>query len=200
MQVEQYVMAYGIEQDRIRAIIPEGFVSLRPVLRINAEIQDNSNGYLEFNTPVEKDGNRGWLNIGYWNEVQFQKEGRTTTFQTDFIEISFTGVGIEGSCPAEKDNAGCYFLKETPELKKPETITENKEFCDCTFQWKFTEKDAHGVSIGKTLPAYPQEPETTYPRDTFTAKMQQKFHADRCWEHIKLFLKDSKVKITKKQS
>lgn len=38
MQVEQYVMAYGIEQDRIRAIIPEGFVSLRPVLRINAEI------------------------------------------------------------------------------------------------------------------------------------------------------------------
>lgn len=72
--------------------------------------------------------------------------------------------------PAEKDNAGCYFLKETPELKKPETITENKEFCDCTFQWKFTEKDAHGVSIGKTLPAYPQEPETTYPRDTFTAE------------------------------
>ena len=71
MQVEQYVMAYGIEQDRIRAIIPEGFVSLRPVLRINAEFQDNSNGYLEFNTPVEK------------------------------------------------DNAGCYFLKETPELKKP---------------------------------------------------------------------------------
>lgn len=128
MQVEQYVMAYGIEQDRIRAIIPEGFVSLRPVLRINAEIQDNSNGYLEFNTPVEKDGNRGWLNIGYWNEVQFQKEGRTITFQTDFIEISFTGVGIEGSCPAEKDNAGCYFLKETPELKKPETTYPRDTF------------------------------------------------------------------------
>lgn len=29
-------------------IISEGFVSLRPVLRINAEIQDNKNGYLEF--------------------------------------------------------------------------------------------------------------------------------------------------------
>ena len=48
MKTEQYVMAYGIEQDRIRTIIPEGFVSLRPVLRINAEIQDNKNGYLEF--------------------------------------------------------------------------------------------------------------------------------------------------------
>ena len=79
MQVEQYVMAYGIEQDRIRAIIPEGFVSLRPVLRINAEIQDDSNGYLEFNKPVEK------------------------------------------------DNAGCYLLKEKQELKKPEKIAENKE-------------------------------------------------------------------------
>ena len=44
---------------------------------------------------------------------------------------------------------------------------DTKEICG---QWKFTEKDAHGVSIGKTLPAYPQEPETTYPRDTFTAE------------------------------
>ena len=79
MQVEQYVMAYGIEQDRIRAIIPEGFVSLRPVLRINAEIQDNSNGYLEFNTPVEK------------------------------------------------DNAGCYFLKETP---VPATIRSHYELLE----------------------------------------------------------------------
>ena len=120
MQVEQYVMAYGIEQDRIRAIIPEGFVSLRPVLRINAEIQDNSNGYLEFNTPVEK------------------------------------------------DNAGCYFLKETPELKKPETIHKSRK--------------------------------RPIPEIHLQQKMQQKFHADRCWEHIKLFLKDSKVKITKKQS
>ena len=154
MQVEQYVMAYGIEQDRIRAIIPEGFVSLRPVLRINAEIQDDSNGYLEFNTPVEK------------------------------------------------DNAGCYFLKETPEFKKSRRRSPRiKEFCDCTFQWKFTEKDAHGVSIGKTLPAYPQEPENDLSqRYIYSRKCSKKFHADRCWEHIKLFLKDSKVKITKKQS
>ena len=59
MKVEQYVMAYGIEQDRVRAILPEGFVSLRPVLRINAEIRDEKNGYVEFNTAVEKDGKKG---------------------------------------------------------------------------------------------------------------------------------------------
>ena len=40
MHVEQFVMAYGVEHDRLRAILPEGFTFLRPVLRINAEIRD----------------------------------------------------------------------------------------------------------------------------------------------------------------
>ena len=43
-------MAYGVEQDRLRAMLPEGFASLRPVLRINAEIRDGRTGYVEFNT------------------------------------------------------------------------------------------------------------------------------------------------------
>ena len=30
MKVEQFVMAYEAEQDRLRAILPEDFVSLRP--------------------------------------------------------------------------------------------------------------------------------------------------------------------------
>ncbi len=29
MKTEQYVMAYGVEQDRLRAILPDGFASLR---------------------------------------------------------------------------------------------------------------------------------------------------------------------------
>ena len=142
MKVEQYVMAYGIEQDRVRAILPEGFVSLRPVLRINAEIRDEKNGYVEFNTAVEKDGKKGWLNIGYWENVPFTRNGKTTIFQTDFLELSFTGVAVEGSCPAEKDNDGCFFLGETEILKPAEHISEKKEFCDCSFQWKFTDGDA----------------------------------------------------------
>lgn len=40
MKIEQYVMAYGVEQDRLRAILLDGFVSLRPVLRFNAEIRE----------------------------------------------------------------------------------------------------------------------------------------------------------------
>lgn len=62
MKVEQYVMAYQAEQDRIRAILPNSFVSLRPVLRINCEItNDGKKAKVEFNTAVEKDGVRGWL-------------------------------------------------------------------------------------------------------------------------------------------
>ncbi len=91
-------------------------------------------------------------------------------FQTDFLELSFTGVAVEGSCPAEKDNDGCFFLGETEILKPAEHISEKKEFCDCSFQWKFTDGDAHGVSIGKTLPAYPTETEHIYPKEAFTAE------------------------------
>lgn len=55
MTVEQFVMAYGAEQDRLRALLPEGFASLRPVLRINAEVRDGKTGVLEFNTAAERD-------------------------------------------------------------------------------------------------------------------------------------------------
>lgn len=59
MTVEQFVMAYGAEQDRLRALLPEGFASLRPVLRINAEVRDGKTRALEFNTAAEKADNRG---------------------------------------------------------------------------------------------------------------------------------------------
>ena len=52
MKVEQFVMAYEAEQDRLRALLPEGFASLRPVLRLNGEIRNGDTAYLELNTPV----------------------------------------------------------------------------------------------------------------------------------------------------
>ncbi len=170
MKVEQYVMAYGVEQDRLRAILPPGFVSLRPILRIHAEIRDDRQGYLEFHTAVEHDNNRGWLNIGFWHDVSYQKIEKTAFFHTDFLDITFTRVGIQGSCPAEKDHNGCYFLGPPMICRKPEKITVSKEFCDCEFRWKFTDADAHGVSVGKTLPAYPTEIRTVYPKEAWTAE------------------------------
>lgn len=169
MKVEQYVMAYGAEQDRLRAMLPGEYSSLRPVLRINAELRDGA-GYAELNTPVERGGKRGWLNIAFWNGVPFERRGKTTVFKTAFLELSFTGTGIEGGCPAEGDNCGCFFPGRTPELRKPELIKSRKEFCDCSFSWSFSAGDAHGVSTGRTLPAYPEAVRTVYPRRGLTAE------------------------------
>lgn len=170
MKIEQYIMAYGVEHDRLRALLPEGFTSLRPVLRINAEIQNGETGYVEFNTAVEKDGFKGWLNIGHWTDVSFSKDEGATRFQTDFLDISFMSVGIEGSCPAEKDNDGCIFLDGDGVVRTPDIITAHKEFCDCEFKWTFTNTDAHGKSIGETLPAIPTEMVTHYPKQAFTVE------------------------------
>jgi len=66
MKVEQFVMAYQVEQDRLRAMLPEGFESLRPVLRINAEILgEGTQIYVELNTPVAGYEKRGWLNVAH---------------------------------------------------------------------------------------------------------------------------------------
>lgn len=178
MKIEQYVMAYSVEQDRLRAILPEGFYSLRPVLRINAEIRDEASGYVEFNTAVEKNGTKGWLNICYWNDVPFEKNGKTVVFKLGFLEISFTSIGVEGSCPAEKDNAGCYFIGEFEEFKASEIITANKEFCDCSFKWKFTDADAYGISRGKTLPAHPTDVLKIYPKEVFAVENAAKIPCD----------------------
>ncbi len=159
-------MAYQAEQDRLRALLPDGCVSLRPVLRINAEVRDGRIGYLEFNTPVEKNGKRGWLNIAYWEDVPFFKTGKTTQFDLPELEISFTAAGIAGGCPAEKDNAGCYFGEK---LRLPEVISVNKEYCDCSFRWKIP-GGTEGQSTGKTLPAFPSDVKAVYPRRALTVE------------------------------
>lgn len=112
MHVEQFVMAYGVEQDRLRAILPEGFSSLRPVLRINAEIRDGKTGYLEFNTAVQKGDLRGWLNIGFRDDVPFAREGKAIRFCADFLEIEFTGVSLGKTLPAVLSDVQTVYPKE----------------------------------------------------------------------------------------
>lgn len=128
MQIEQFIMAYEAEQDRLRALLPEGFVSLRPGLRINAEIRNGNQGYVEFNTPVERDGVRGWLNIGFWKGVPFAKQGSTTVFRTDFLKMQFTGTGIEGGCPAERITPAAFFWETPFGCKRPRSFSIEKSF------------------------------------------------------------------------
>lgn len=93
MKVEQFVMAYKVEQDRIRALLPEDFQSLRPVLRINAEICEGK-AYVEFNTPVASRGMQGWLNIDNWQSpetpIAYSRNGKSVTFSMPFLENTYT--------------------------------------------------------------------------------------------------------------
>ncbi len=166
MRIQQFVMAYGAEQDRLRAILPEGFASLRPVLRINGELRGGHIGCLEFNTAVERNGVRGWLNIGAWEAVPFTRQGKTISFQTELLEISFTLTGLQGGCPAERDNDGCFY---SGAFRPAEQIQVPKEFCDCSFRWKLP-GGAQGRSIGKTLPAIPTPVKISYPKAPFTVE------------------------------
>ena len=170
MKIEQYVMAYGCEHDKLRAVVPDGFHSLRPVLRINAEIRDDKAGYIEFNTAVEKNGVRGWLNIGHWENVMVNRADDTINFETENLKITFRKTGIRGGCPAEKDNDGCFFIGKSEILRPTETITANKVFCDCEFVWTFGDISTSGVSLGKTIPAIPTEIKTIYPKRDFTVE------------------------------
>ncbi len=175
MQIEQFVMAYGVEQDRVRALLPDGFESLRPVLRINSEIRDETEVYVELNAPVEHAGCRGWLNVANWrsgrDELRFTRSGRTVRIEAPFLRLSYTGVGLEGGCPAERDNCGCFFHTGDSYILRPtENIAANKEFCDCEFVWTFRPGDAQGVSIGKTLPAFREEVATQYEKQPLTAE------------------------------
>ena len=113
---------------------------------------------------------RGWLNISRWTDSQVEKNGTTTVFRTPFLYLSFSAMGIRGGCPAEKDNAGCFYPGNTPDFIPAEQIAENKEFCDCSFEWRFTAHSARGASIGKTLPAPPEPVRTGYPHQALTVE------------------------------
>ncbi len=183
MRVEQFVMAYEAEQDRIRAMLPDGFESLRPVLRINTEIRDGREVYIEFNTPVQHDGMRGWLNISNWtgsrDDIPFTDENGRVAISAPFLSLAYEGAGIEGGCPAENDNDGCFFIGEDIELRLPERINANKEFCNCEFKWRFGADDAGGKSTGKTLPAYNTEIKKQYAREKFTAENAAKIRCEQ---------------------
>lgn len=179
MKIEQFVMAYKADHEKIKALLGEGYESLRPVLRINIEIihDERKEPYVrvEHNTPVACQGKRGWLNLNVWEspgtEIQYCVEGKhfgevtpgaegktkgmTTIFQTDFLAIEFTGVGIEGGCPAEGDNDGCFYIAGGDTSFMPsEKITSRKEYCDCEFEWTKPVTEAMGILPEELLGAY----------------------------------------------
>ena len=157
MTVEQFVMAYSAEQDRLRVLLSEGFASLRPVLRINAEVRDGKTG----GSRVQHcRGKSRQSRLG-----QHRPLGRCSLYegrQKDDLYAAGADDLVHrrrhrGRLPCGKGQRRRYYLKDgTFTLVPAEKITANKEFCDCEFAWRFA-GGAHGVSLGKMLPAIPGE-------------------------------------------
>ena len=160
-------MAYEVEQDRLRAMLPEGYESLRPVLRINAEVRGGNQCHVELNTAVRHDGKRGWLNIAHWqspdDDIHFKHDGATTCFVAPFLRIAFTHTGIAGGCPAEHDNDGCFFL--TPEVNFEKREASGKYVCSiCGYVYDPAEHD--GIPF-EDLPDDWRCPRCRQPKDKF---------------------------------
>lgn len=179
MRVEQFVTAYRANHEKIKELLSEEYESLRPVLRVNIEmIHDDVRGEyirIEHNTPVASKGKRGWLNLMVWESPKTKidysivdkhvgeptpgmdgiTKGMTTVFQTDFLDIEFTGVGVEGGCPVESDNDGCFYIADGSITFIPsEPISSQKEYCDCKLSWTKNLHDAMNIMPDENLGAY----------------------------------------------
>lgn len=155
-KVEQYVMAYRVAPDQLKEILPECFTSLRPVLRINIEVLKNivwlaGNDYcrIEFNTPVEYRGKKGWLNLVTWEnnmdsilygrdvhgipklyaDIEIIQKDKVTRFQAKtnnsvFLDIVHERAGAVGGCPKENDNEGTFHFRCLPGIDGSIAIQE----------------------------------------------------------------------------
>lgn len=89
MQATQFVMAYGVEQDRLRAILPEG---LPPCGRCFGSTgrSGEKKAFSNSGQPWKETGKGGWLSIGSFSNVPFEVIEKTTAFQGELLEIAFT--------------------------------------------------------------------------------------------------------------
>ena len=102
-------MACGVEQDRLSALLPDGFTSLHPVMRINAEIRSGSGDCLEPNMPVEFEGNKGWVIIAFRERIPFSRSGKTVVFKPDFLEICSQAWASKVPAPPKRTTSAAIF-------------------------------------------------------------------------------------------
>jgi len=89
MQATQFVMAHGVEQDRLRAILPEG---LPPCGRCFGSTgrSGEKKAFSNSGQPWKETGKGGWLSVGSFSNVPFEVIEKTAAFQGELLEIAFT--------------------------------------------------------------------------------------------------------------
>lgn len=89
MQATQFVMAYGVEQDRLRAILPEGLPPCGRCFGSTGRFGEKK-AFSNSGQPWKETGKGGWLSIGSFSNVPFEVIEKATAFQGELLEIAFT--------------------------------------------------------------------------------------------------------------
>jgi hypothetical protein len=139
--VEQYVVVYSGDQEKIAALLPEGYESSDNVLRIEVEVVNDLDGmegeqiFIEVNTPVEGEDGPEWLELvsweSMWTDIFGMTDGTFTRFTADFDGTEFLDI----------------------------TFTENDGECDCQFRWQDPENDYFSDKPEIAVPVMAVEPE-----------------------------------------
>ena len=91
MQATPFVMAHGVEQDRLRTILPEG---LPPCGRCFGSTgrSGEKKAFSNSGQPWKETGKGagGRLSVGSFSNVPFEVIEKTTAFQGELLEIAFT--------------------------------------------------------------------------------------------------------------
>ena len=174
MQVEQYVMAYEVEQDRLRALLPAGFVSLRPVLRINGEIRrgPEETAYLELNTPVEGPGKRGW---------PMPEREKPSPSPPPFSLSPLRRLGWRAGALRNGTTRGASFWGR-PCLFGPASLeTATRNFVTVSLLGSFLRGTPRAPARGKPYPPLQQLPGRRMKSAPSPRKTRRPFPAGRCW-------------------
>lgn len=89
MQATQFVMAYGVEQDRLRAILPVGLLPCGQCFGSTGR-SGVKKAFSNSGQPWKETGKGGWLSIGSFSNVPFEVIEKATAFQGELLEIAFT--------------------------------------------------------------------------------------------------------------
>ena len=159
MKIEQFVMAYQVEQDRLRAFAACGLFLPSPCAPAERGNSQDRGGqetfYLEYNTPVAAFGKRGWLNIAHWaspeTAVTCARSGKSVTFQTPFLQITYTGVGLQGA--ARRAGQRRVFLLRAPSPSAlPRPLTKRRSFVTAPSSGALLRQTPRGSAWGKIDP------------------------------------------------
>ena len=147
--IEQYIVIYEADQEKIENLLPEGYESSDNVLRIEVEVVNDLDGmegeqiFIEVDTPVKGEDGPEWLELvsweNMWTDIFGMTDGYFTRFTadfdgTEFLDITFTEHDGECDCRFRWQMPESEYFSDKPEIAGPVMTIEPGEILDAYVQ------------------------------------------------------------------